>query len=162
VKVVQDWCNEISLAEQGVLLLALRGPDGCSKESVAKKLTRALRGAVMVGAHPKGYDVFMGDHSGLPPVMYTGKENDSYWWFEIFLNDHDQYPHHWLMHLVHAAEVLGYRHPDNNVRMHWLKFYTDMCDTFHMTPETEAEMTARLRERRQVTADDLPNPLFQI
>lgn len=62
------------------------------------------------------------------------------------VNDHDGYPHHFLLHLIHCAEVVGYKHPDSNIRENWLSFYLLMSAQFHMTPETEDEMDYRLND----------------
>lgn len=48
--VLQDWVQKLPYREQGVLVLALRGPDGVRKEHGAKNLVRAMRGCVMVPA----------------------------------------------------------------------------------------------------------------
>ena len=45
--VLQDWVQECSLRQQGVLVIALRGPDGVRKEDAAKPLVRTMRGLVM-------------------------------------------------------------------------------------------------------------------
>lgn len=142
-------------------MLSLRGPDGAPKECVAKELTRAMRAVLLRGAHFKGHDEFMGDHSGLPrPALINriykrfdgaGREvdpvnsvNDV---IEIFAESHDEYPHHWTMHLVHAAEIVGYLHPKYEVRQFWERFYLRMVRAFHMHPETLPQMLDRLRER---------------
>lgn len=137
MKITRDWMDDISLACQGVLMLAMRGPDNELKETAAKQITRAIRAVCLNGAHFKGNDDFMGDHSGhIDPLV-----------LKTFSEDHDQYPHHWILHLTHAAEVVGYLHPDESMRYHWHTFYLLMVTAFHMQPETKDQMLYRLRER---------------
>lgn len=140
MKITQDWLDPLSLAIQGTILCAVRGPDGMPKVCLGKELTRAFRAATMINAHSKGTpgDDFMGDYSG-----YCSLEL-----IEEFCEEHDQYPHHWLMHLIHAGEILGYLHPDQMVREFWHRFYIRMCRSFHMHPESLSEMMIRLREKR--------------
>jgi len=140
VSVLQPWVTELPLAMQGTLLLALRGPDNAPKEGLAKDLTRAYRAAILVNAHEKGTpgDDFMGDYSGLPP---NGEAT-----IMAFRRDHDQYPHHWLLHLIHGAEIIGFFHVDGGrVTQFWLLFYIRMCGAMHMNPETITQCEKRLR-----------------
>lgn len=144
MKITQDWMDPLSLAVQGVLTLALRGPDGAPKECDAKVLARAMRAVVLKGAHFKGNDDFMGDHSGFcrPDEV-----------IERFAESHDEYPHHWLMHMIHAAEIIGYLHYSEQVRTFWHKFYIRMVVAFHMQPETKEQMLWRLREKNSPHAN---------
>lgn len=143
----RDWVGELSLAMQGTLATAVRGPDGCPKVDPAKDIICAYRWTIMNNAHQgvmtrdglrAGHgDTFMGDWTGIPPSESR----------KAFLKSHDQYPHHWLMHLIHCAEIVGYGHPDANIRKWWRSFYEDFCDAFHMYPETREQMMERLKER---------------
>jgi len=53
------------------------------------------------------------------------------------------------MHVVHAAEIIGYKHPDVNIREQWLQFYLDCCRDLHMNPETAEHMEKRLGDSRE-------------
>jgi len=61
-----------------------------------------------------------------------------------FVDDHDVYPMHWLMHIVHAFEILGYKHPTYKDRQRCLWFYELLAHCFHLFKETEIEMDLRL------------------
>lgn len=58
------------------------------------------------------------------------------------------YPLHWYTHLMHGAEIIGYRHPDPEVREDWLWVYVAMVKALHLTPETREQMAARMAEDR--------------
>lgn len=136
--VLHDWVCGLPFQMQALLLTAMRGPDENNKYNAAKAIIRYLRGAVIKPA---------GD--------WRGNNNNDFMWgeyekFYIFSNtfwqDHDEYPHHFIMHLVHCAEVVAYKHPNIRVCEHWLRFYNEACKSFHMQPETEKQMDKRLND----------------
>ena len=65
-----------------------------------------------------------------------------------YLRELDAIPHHFQIHLLHAAEILGYKHPDLRVRRWWLQTYTRLVHDMHLWPETEEEMDRRLGDSR--------------
>lgn len=137
--VLHDWVQTLPFQMQALLLTAMRGPDENNKYNAAKALIRYLRGVVIKPA---------GD--------WTGYNNNDFMWGEYnkfgtycegFFADHDEYPHHFIMHLIHCAEVVGYKHPDERIKSSWQTFYKYACtETFHMNPETEAQMDLRLND----------------
>lgn len=58
----------------------------------------------------------------------------------------DRYPVHFLLHIIHAAEVIGFNHPDPNEAEFWKAFYYNMVQAFHMYPETKEQNNFRLRD----------------
>lgn len=137
--VLHDWVCSLTFQMQALLLTAMRGPDENNKYNAAKAIIRYLRGTVIKPA---------GNWSGL-------NDNDFMWgdyghflnkYVKEFWQDHDEYPHHFIMHLVHCAEVVGYKHPDSAISNLWLMFYSEACSAFHMKPETEIEMDNRLND----------------
>jgi hypothetical protein len=64
----------------------------------------------------------------------------------------DSYPMHWLLHFTHAVEIIGYKHPDHNIRDYWLHLYFRIVKALHMHPETREEMEHRLRDKRREDA----------
>lgn len=136
--VLQDWVHTLTFQQQALLLTAMRGPDENNKFNSAKAIVRYLRGVVIK-----------------PAGNWHGDNNNDFMWGRYayfaghaatFWLDHDEYPHHFIMHLVHCAEVAGYKHPDAVTRAHWNAFYKSACQAFHMCPETEAMMDARLND----------------
>lgn len=136
--VLHDFVHRLPFQQQAVLLTAMRGPDENNKYNAAKAITRYLRGAVIKPA---------GD--------WNGKNNNDFMWGELnefkhfakaFWADHDEYPHHFIMHLIHSAQIVGYKHPNGIVRERFDRFYLDACSAFHMNPESMEEMDNRLND----------------
>lgn len=139
-----EWCVTLSLQQQSVLILASRGPDGVGKSHPCKAVQRAYRATVLVGAR-------------VGRLLEYGERCDSFMCLERFgidgcwnedvyrfFEDIDDLPHHYLLHLMHATEILGYKHPDIRFRKRWREFYTEFAKNMHLTIETEQEMDERL------------------
>ncbi len=144
--VLHDWINELPFTQQALLLLSLRGPDGIEKHSTAKNMLYYMRGVILKPA----YEEWIG---GVNAETYTGRDGfmcTDYTLFEQdskdFFSDLDKYPMHFLMHLIHAAEVIAYQHPDEEISRHWHYFYEKSCDSFHMNIETRSQFNNRLNK----------------
>jgi hypothetical protein len=134
--VLRHWVHELTLQMQGTLVCAIRGPDGVHKHDPCKPLVRALRAVILNNARRLGpNNSFAGDGSG----VCEQREVD------LFFESVDQYPHHWRAHFLHAAEVVGYMHPDKEIRDFWLRTYTMMVMDMHLHCESRQEMLHRLR-----------------
>jgi hypothetical protein len=130
--VLQDWVMTLPLREQGTLLTVVRGCDLEPKfplDSPARQLTAALRGAFMVPADPREVDRGPGC-------------------FMMLAHPEDLNPLHWYTHVMHASEVLAYRHPDPATREVWGEVYRKLVRSLHLRPETLPEYAARLSEDR--------------
>jgi hypothetical protein len=68
---------------------------------------------------------------------------------EDYLRQVDALPHHYQMHFLHAAEIVGFKHPDTRVRYFWHRLYLRLVNDFHLHPETEVEMDDRLGDTRE-------------
>jgi len=154
--VLQDWMHNIPLRQQGVIILALRGPDGVRKESPAKAILRSLRACVMnsgrKGVPMERHEVFDGDS-----FMRMDLICDNKLWAQAlrdFYSSIDEYNIHFFQHLIHAAAAVGINHPDEQVRGNWWDFYTFGCHKLHVTPETKAQFTHRLRDGRREAEDE--------
>lgn len=135
---LHDWVHTLTFQQQALLMTGMRGPDGCNKHNPAKVIVRFLRGAICK-----------------PAGNWDGENNNDFMWGDYsvfsentrkFFDDPDGYPHHFIMHLVHCAEVIGYRHPLYSVGLHWHEFYIKACHSLHMTPETVDQMDNRLND----------------
>lgn len=136
--VVHEWVSTLTFQQQALLMTGMRGPDGSEKHNGAKYIVRYLRAIVLK-----------------PAGNWQGKNDNDFMWGDYtlfdhyafeFWNNHDHYPHHFIMHLFHCAEVIGYKHPDHGIRWRWNQFYLGGCRAFHLNPETEEQMDNRLND----------------
>lgn len=144
--VLQDFVLDLSFMQQSVLIAAVRGPDGIRKNHPVKVLCRWLRRSFLLSAfegkpildpYAKGGGSFTGpcrneDVKSLEHAM------------DLYLESVDEIPHHFQLHFMHAAEILGYKHSDPNVRNWWLNCYNKLVNDAHLFPETEEQMDKRL------------------
>lgn len=146
--VVQDWVSALPFTQQAVLLVALRGPDGMPKETDAKPLIHYLRGTILHPAYP-GYEQFA---EGTIDGFMRGDYYDNFTGIrDKFLMDLEKYPLHFITHLMHAAEIVGYKYRDDKdddidyVGACWQSLYVMMCRRLHLQPETKEQLDARLK-----------------
>lgn len=147
--VVQSWVTSLSLMQQTVLLTSIRGPDTVRKFHAAKILYRWLRRCLLLSAFDRkplldpdepGGGSFIGPCKDAK-ITNLGHAVDEY--FRVV----DELPLHAHLHLVHASEILGYKHPVASIRYFWHSLYLKFAKDFHMTPETEDQMNRRLGDR---------------
>jgi hypothetical protein len=140
--VIQDWVMCLGLRHQGVLMATIRGCDSVPKEDPSKLLTRCLRSVVLVSfdKRPSSFIEFVND-----PELYNRMVS--------VLENLDHYPIHYIMHLMHASEIIGYKHPDIHISSRWAWFYHKMCKGFHVNSETEEQMDNRLGACEKVFAE---------
>lgn len=172
--VLQDWVQGLSFMQQSVLISAVRGPDGIHKDHVAKLLLRWFRRCVLVSAFDgraltTPLDGGGGSFTGpslktLAPDTIEGRTSGD--WPERmdalvkdYLRTVDELPHHFQLHVLHAAEIVGYKHPDGKIRAWWNRTYLRLVNDLHLFPESEEQMDKRLgdneknwRAREEVTA----------
>ena len=135
--VVQPWLmDHCTWKMQTVLLTSFRGCDGAHKHDFGKVFTRMMRSTILKNADitttffPKGYDTD------------KAQSHD----FERFFMDMDHYPIHWFIHLLHAAEIVGYKCPQKEQQEFWKKFYLRGCHELHRGIETEHQLDKRLKD----------------
>lgn len=153
--VLQDWVMQLPLRQQGVLILALRGPDGAVKESATKPIVRSLRACVMVSGR-EGSPMEVGqkfdDDSFMRMDLVTWRTE----WAEVckcFHNSMDAMNLHCWQHLIHAALIAG-QHPDKEVAYNWTYFYRTTVHKLHLYPETLDQMRYRLRDGKREDFDE--------
>jgi hypothetical protein len=134
--VLQDWVMELGLRHQGVMLCAVRGCDTAPKDDPSKLLCRCLRYAVL--------NCHCGDATKAVSFIELVSDDELHRRMVGFLKNCDHYPQHYVSHLMHAAEVIGYKHPDEWMRQRWIWFYCKLVSGLHLTPETESQLDARL------------------
>lgn len=146
--VMQNWVNGLPLRQQGVIVLALRGPDGVPKEHPAKVLVRTLRGMTMNAGRtgePMKRGVFWRDD----PFMTIAFIEDMQQWvtsLRSFFDHFDEFNIHFLQHIMHAFAVCGMHYPDETIRDRAWGFYVHCCDKLHVIAESPEAITWRLRD----------------
>jgi hypothetical protein len=128
--VLKSWTWDLPLMQQTVLLTAVRGPDGCTKTNDAKHMVKLLRTIILNNADEKS------------DFMEINVENFTYY-ADKFVKEWDIYPFHFVMHLLHAAEIVGYRYPGKESYI-WREFYFNMCSAMHLNPESPEQLDSRL------------------
>lgn len=154
VPVTQPWTHELPLMQQTVLLEVIRGPDTVAKYEPVKYLLGWYRRCVLVTAFERTvlstpYALGGGSFTG-PSITVTCSDIDQPWEERMdelvgeTLRGVDALPHHFWMHLIHAIEILGYKHPDPRIRAWWQTTYVRFVHDLHLWPETEEELDRRL------------------
>lgn len=134
--ILQDWVMELGLRHQGVLVSIVRGCDSVGKEDPSKKLIRAMR-AVILNAH-------CGEKQTPATFIDRCPGDELQRRMEAFRKNCDHLPHHFVMHLVHAVEIIAYHHPDRGIKDAWIMFYCRLCRGLHINPETKLQLDERL------------------
>lgn len=155
--VTQEWTHNLPMMQQTVLLTAVRGPDGQPKYGPVKMLMRWFRRCTLLSAMDgkaltNPWDYNGGSFTG--PSMSEDEAIDGEWEVRMdalvgdYLKLLDALPHHFHMHLMHAIEIVGYKHPDPRIRAWWGGVYIRMVNDAHLHPETPAELDRRLGDSR--------------
>lgn len=145
--ILKDWVMELGIRHQGVLLSAVRGCDTAAKHDWSKLIVRALRSEIL-NAHCGDAMKASSFLSPLSPVNLNKA------FVNLFYNGFDHYPNHYVMHLVHAIEILGYKHPDEDLRYEYNLAYQKFIKKLHLNPETEEQLDIRLNKNEADFAAD--------
>ena len=130
--VLKPWVETLGLRHQGVLMACVRGCDCVPKEDATKALARCLRGMILRSFDPK-------------PTSFVENVDDEELRRRMVavLKNHDHYPIHYIMHLMHGSEIIGYKCPAPEA-VFWRWFYEKLAQCFHLNVETEEQLDARL------------------
>ena len=158
--VTQPWTNALTMMQQTVLLTAVRGPDGLPKYGPAKYLLRWFRRCILLSAMDgrvltDPYDDNGGSFTG-PSLDFVAPALRPQFPWEAgmdrivgeYLRELDAIPHHFQLHFLHAAEIVGYKHPDHRIRAWWRSAYERLVHDMHLWPETEEQLDRRLGDDR--------------
>lgn len=154
---LQPWVTELTIMQQSVLLGSVRGPDGVGKYHPAKYMLRWYRRCILLSALDQRVlttPIEPGGGSFTGPSVGEGTSLPLDWAGIMdpvvadYLRSLDELPHHFQMHFLHAAEILGYKHPDPLIRRWWRWLYDRLVNDLHLHPETEEEMDRRLGDDR--------------
>lgn len=142
--VLQDWVMELPLREQGTLMTAVRGCDFEAKRwestgvsySVGRRLTAFIRYCFMVPADIREVDSQEGAFMmSTIPIPFSPSE-------------FGHLPEHWYAHVMHALEIIAYRHPVIKLATDAEWLYKKMVHNLHLNIETKDQMIKRLSEDR--------------
>lgn len=128
---------ELPLREQGTLLTCIRGCDLTPKlplDSVERQLVGFLRYCIMNPADPREVGIKGAFFQSICPE------------FKPSVLGH--YPLHWIVHIIHSLEVIGYRHPNDIIAKEADLAYREFVHSLHLNPETKKQMINRLSEDR--------------
>lgn len=142
--VLQDWVMELPLREQGTLLTCVRGCDLTPKyplDSPARRLVSNLRWSFLNPADEREIDFEPGSFFSAKLISLD----------QLKPSEFGHLPQHWISHIVHSAEVLGYRHPNPEIGEYWRAVYRKFVHAWHLTPESCEQMEKRLGEDRIIT-----------
>ena len=132
--VVQDWLSQIYLQQQTAILTCLRGCDGQSNTDLSKKLVKRIRSLTLncvESANVK--EDFMNENISLKEI-------------ELISKDCDKYPVHFYMHLCFACEIIGYKHPNKEIKKFFYDSYCILVKAIHLNIETEEQCDERLKD----------------
>ena len=145
--VLQDWVMRLPLRYQGTLLTAVRGCDDEPKTwtrtgvaySPGRRLTAFIRWCFMNPADPREADCEEG-------AFFQSKPPDPFKPSEF-----GHLPQHWYSHVMHALEIIGYCHPDEQTCKSARLLYLAMVKNLHLNPESYSQQMLRLTEDRIAT-----------
>lgn len=155
LSVLQPWVCKLPFMQQTVLLTAVRGPDNISKYDPVKFLLRwyrrcilvsSLNGTILPRPDTDGGGSFMGK-SYVSPASATWQD-EMHAQVDDYLRALDRLPHHFQMHFLHSAEIVGYKHPEAEIADFWRVTYLRLVSDMHLFPESMAKMDDRLGDNR--------------
>jgi hypothetical protein len=148
--VLQPWVMELPLREQGTLLTAVRGCDEAAKQWAAdgtvidtaeRRLTAFIRWCFMVPHDQREVDIPGAFFQSRPPSPFKPSA-------------FGHMPLHWYTHVMHALEVIAYRHDDVSGTAETARvMYYKLVHGLHLNVERREQMIARLGEDRIATGE---------
>lgn len=161
--VVQDWVSDLPLMQQTVLLSAVRGCDGMAKYHKAKPLVRwyrrcillsAFDGATLLSPFSPGGGSFAGPIIGgmdekSAPYNEPHRELLLKTSTDDFIVSRDDMHMHYFTHMMHAFQIVGYKHPIKEIQSFWREVYCRMVYSLHLWPESQGEMDKRLGDNEE-------------
>lgn len=157
---LQPWLSDISIMKQSVLMAAIRAPDGICKDHPTKRMLRWYRRSILISAFDK---MAINDPYTNGGGSFTGPSASNEEEFDglriEYLRYVDELPHHFQLHFMHGAQILGVHHPIPWIREWWNHFYLMIVNDAHLLPEPVEWLHMRLsddpaewRKREEVIA----------
>ena len=162
----QRWVTGLSIMMQSVIFAAVRAPDGIYKDHPVKVIMRWYRRSTLVSAFDgrpiddpftHGGGSFTGPftegHARTFGVLYRHGLWSSVTrqpifdaMREVYLRHTDELPHHFQLHLLHAAQIIGVYHSNLEIRNWWKTFYLMIVNDMHLEPESDEALALRLSD----------------
>ena len=143
----QDWVCHLTVMQQSVLFAAIRNADGVEKRHPSKGLLRWYRRCVLLSAFD-GRALADPNEPGGGSFTGTLSNSAEEWTLQQaadhFIDARDGMTLHYYAHAMHAFEILGYHHPDPQIRNFWFNVYRRMAEALHLWPEDADQLDARL------------------
>lgn len=157
--VQQEWVLKIPFMQQSVLFAAVRAPDGIRKNHPVKVLLRWYRRCVLLSAFDQkaltdafspGGGSFTGPFEEHHAARHFGTNRERAWpqVRDMYLAHVDELPHHFQLHFMHAAQIVGVHHCDPAIADWWKSFYLMIVNDAHLHPESDEDMNRRLSDNR--------------
>lgn len=140
----QDWVLRLPFMQQAVLAAGIRAMDGWEKLHGGKHMMRWFRRAAMISSF-EGYPLLTpygaggGSFTGSAP---TGLSMQAI--ADMFLNSRDAMELHYFAHMMHAFQIVAYKHSDAGIRGYFYYVYERMAHSLHLWPESQEHMDKRL------------------
>ncbi len=67
----------------------------------------------------------------------------------VYLRHVDEMPHHFQLHMMHAAQIVGQYHPDAMIGAWWDEFYRMIVNDAHLMPESPEALADRLSDNER-------------
>lgn len=134
--IIQDWVCGLGIRMQGTLMTGVRGCDTSPREGTDKTLARIFRGLI--------FNAHCGDHRKAKSFIVHAEREEIMHVMDAFIRSHDHLPHHYIMHTIHAWQIIACFHPSYGISTAAHHFYSRMCRSMHMKPETVRELILRL------------------
>lgn len=132
--VVNDWILQLSGHMQSTLECAMRGSDVMTDEEV-RRVTHWLRWVVMKNVHPKSH--YMADKEFMN-IRVANIMHPSMW---------ETLPGHFTHHVGEAMEIVGYLHPDEEIRARAHQAYLDLGEKSKGGPEAKDSLLLRMQDK---------------
>lgn len=138
--VIQDWVLQLTGKMQSALFCAMRGSDIATEDEV-RRITHWLRWVVMKNVKEDTH--YMKDRE------FMNLETR----FEMYPSEWGNLPIHFRHHTREALEIVGYMHPDEDIRDRALAAYEAICKKSKGKPETRSTLVDRMKDEPGRTAD---------
>ena len=133
---VENWLSLIPEGQQVLVLLALRSCDSLGIDDPSSIIVRELRKTALRCQIPTVCNI--------NDLDKDNEDRDFRKLVTKMVADYAKYPINFYKRLMHAAMVIGYKHPDIKVKKRWFDVYSRMARPLHLHIESEEDLDNRL------------------